>query len=101
MYTSLAASDHDLPAAVPLDILFKKGGSQPPGGTLHQWSSLIGIITAIVGNLLISFALNTQRYAHILIDREYSQSRKVSANGHSIQDQARGYGSNQHEAITE
>jgi magnesium transporter len=35
-----------------------------------NWSSLIGIVTAIVGNILISFALNTQRYAHIKLERE-------------------------------
>lgn len=37
---------------------------------LRQWSSFIGIITAIVGNILISFALNIQRYAHIRLERE-------------------------------
>ncbi|KAF2859395.1 DUF803-domain-containing protein, partial [Piedraia hortae CBS 480.64] len=30
-----------------------------------RWSSLIGIVTAICGNVLISFALNVQRYAHM------------------------------------
>ncbi|KAK3056105.1 hypothetical protein LTS18_011737, partial [Coniosporium uncinatum] len=35
------------------------------------WSSLIGIITAIIGNILISFALNTQRYAHIRLDKQF------------------------------
>lgn len=38
--------------------------------TLREWSSLIGIITAIVGNVLISFALNIQRYAHLRLDRD-------------------------------
>lgn len=38
----------------------------PSGG----WSSLIGITTAIIGNVLISFALNTQRYAHIRLAQE-------------------------------
>ena len=38
--------------------------------TLKGWSSLIGIITAIIGNILISFALNIQRYAHIRLSRE-------------------------------
>lgn len=38
---------------------------------LQKWSSLIGIITALVGNVLISLALNMQRYAHIRIAREY------------------------------
>ncbi|KAJ5908349.1 hypothetical protein N7495_001031 [Penicillium taxi] len=36
-----------------------------------EWSSLIGIVTALVGNVLISVALNIQRYAHIRIAREY------------------------------
>lgn len=35
-----------------------------------SYSSFIGIVTALVGNVLISFALNIQRYAHIRIDRE-------------------------------
>lgn len=38
--------------------------------TLKGWSSIIGIITAIIGNVLISFALNIQRYAHIRLSRE-------------------------------
>ncbi|KAF9694908.1 hypothetical protein EKO04_007015 [Ascochyta lentis] len=42
----------------------------------ENWSSLIGIITAIVGNVLISFALNTQRYAHIKLDREWQEREK-------------------------
>lgn len=37
---------------------------------LQRWSSLIGIITAIIGNILISFALNIQRYAHIRLHEE-------------------------------
>nr|POE56600.1 isoform 2 of nipa-like protein 2 [Quercus suber] len=41
-------------------------GSPAVGG----WSSLIGIVTAIVGNVLISFALNTQRYAHMRLSRD-------------------------------
>ena len=40
------------------------------GPELHSWSSLIGIITAIVGNVLISLALNVTRYAHIRLGRE-------------------------------
>lgn len=43
------------------------------------WSSLIGIITAIVGNILISFALNIQRYAHIRIDHEYKNRKDPRA----------------------
>lgn len=41
-----------------------------PGAALREWSSLIGIVTAIIGNVLISFALNLQRYAHIELERE-------------------------------
>ncbi|KAK6002750.1 hypothetical protein QM012_001500 [Aureobasidium pullulans] len=40
------------------------------------WSSIIGITTAIVGNILISFALNTQRYAHIRLNRQYRQDEE-------------------------
>ncbi|KAI4102201.1 MAG: hypothetical protein LQ339_004725 [Xanthoria mediterranea] len=38
--------------------------------TVREWSSVIGIVTAIVGNVLISFALNIQRYAHLRLGRE-------------------------------
>ncbi|KAF1915449.1 magnesium transporter NIPA-domain-containing protein [Ampelomyces quisqualis] len=58
------------------------------GGYDENWSSLIGIITAIVGNVLISFALNMQRYAHIRLDREWQekerQRKKRSASGTSL-----------------
>ncbi|KAL8926667.1 MAG: hypothetical protein Q9208_002741 [Pyrenodesmia sp. 3 TL-2023] len=37
---------------------------------IREWSSLIGIVTAILGNILISLALNIQRYAHIRLSRE-------------------------------
>ncbi|KAJ5752112.1 hypothetical protein N7520_009029 [Penicillium odoratum] len=40
-------------------------------GDMKKWSSLIGIVTALIGNVLISLALNIQRYAHIRISREY------------------------------
>jgi hypothetical protein len=64
-------------AALPnLDSLtFSDGDSQ-----LQKWSSLIGIVTAIVGNILISFALNIQRYAHIRLDRERSGRKEKSKN---------------------
>ncbi|KXL43264.1 hypothetical protein M433DRAFT_70599, partial [Acidomyces richmondensis BFW] len=39
-------------------------------GTTARWSSVIGIVTAICGNILISFALNTQRYAHLRLSRD-------------------------------
>jgi hypothetical protein len=43
---------------------------------LQRWSSLIGIITAIIGNILISFALNIQRYAHIRLHNEKARQRE-------------------------
>ncbi|KAF9871629.1 duf803 domain membrane protein [Colletotrichum karsti] len=43
---------------------------------LQNWSSLIGIITAIVGNILIALALNVQRYAHIRLHRERVRVRR-------------------------
>ncbi|KAI9807397.1 MAG: hypothetical protein M1833_000142 [Piccolia ochrophora] len=44
--------------------------------SLQSWSSLIGIVTAIIGNVLISFALNVQRYAHVRLSQEYELERK-------------------------
>ncbi|KAJ5099855.1 hypothetical protein N7532_006856 [Penicillium argentinense] len=56
--------------------------SQPPQnshlkieGDTGEWSSLIGIITALAGNVLISLALNIQRYAHLRIAREWEQDK--------------------------
>lgn len=47
------------------------------------WSSLIGIVTAIVGNVLISFALNTQRLAHIRLEREsHGQDPSLEQDSH-------------------
>lgn len=47
--------------------------SSLPDYDSEGWSSLIGIITAIIGNILISFALNMQRYAHIRLEREWQE----------------------------
>lgn len=88
--TSRFGSDPYLPYA--RDSNGGGGGSQ-----LRQWSSFIGIVTAIVGNLLISFALNTQRYAHIRIDREHKEWRKSSMNRRLPS----GYGATQQEEIAE
>ncbi|KAI9762674.1 MAG: hypothetical protein M4579_000292 [Chaenotheca gracillima] len=46
-------------------------------GTLQGWSPIIGIVTAIVGNILISFALNIQRYAHIRLSRESERAESL------------------------
>lgn len=42
------------------------------------WNSLIGILTAIVGNVLISAALNIQRYAHLRIQKAEADSDSES-----------------------
>jgi hypothetical protein len=55
------------------NLLSSNGDSQ-----LQRWSSLIGIVTAIVGNILISFALNIQRYAHIRLHNERSRRKEKS-----------------------
>ena len=62
-------------------------GHGPPGG----WSSLIGIITAIIGNVLISFALNTQRYAHIRLAQE-SDLREERENADQKHNNGTNYG---------
>ena len=54
----------------------RKGGSGDPSEVLQEWSSLIGIITAIVGNILIAIALNVQRYAHTRLQRERIRVRQ-------------------------
>ncbi|RFU26422.1 hypothetical protein B7463_g9904, partial [Scytalidium lignicola] len=63
---------------------------------LQRWSSLIGIVTAICGNILISFALNIQRYAHIRLRRARAQHKeklkalgKASRNGYGTIDTQR------------
>ncbi len=52
-----------------------------PDSSLREWSSLIGIVTAIIGNVLISFALNIQRYAHIRLSRQKSLTKKSNGYG--------------------
>ncbi|KAI1661628.1 DUF803-domain-containing protein [Daldinia decipiens] len=59
------------------------------GSNLGEWSSLIGIITAISGNVLIALALNVQRYSHIQLHRRRVEARerarealKKARNGH-------------------
>ncbi|KAH8148039.1 uncharacterized protein LAJ45_07803 [Morchella importuna] len=45
--------------------------------TLRRWSSFIGIVIAICGNILISLALNIQKYAHIRLEREAEKRRRL------------------------
>ncbi|KAL8818396.1 MAG: hypothetical protein Q9191_007949 [Dirinaria sp. TL-2023a] len=65
---------------------------------LHEWSSFIGIVTAIVGNILISFALNIQRYAHIRLGNE--QHGKEEAYKRARR-HPKGYGTQQQGKIAE
>ena len=96
-------------AAVVLEIYNSSivGGSSSyqdddsPGSRLRQWSSLIGIVTAIVGNILISFALNIQRYAHTRIERELESSRLPLRKGKRKLDEQRIYGTSQAEIAEE
>lgn len=45
---------------------------------LQRWSSFIGILIAIAGNILISLALNIQKYAHTRLSREAARRRRRS-----------------------
>lgn len=65
---------------------------------LREWSSFIGIVTAIVGNILISFALNIQRYAHIRM--EHDRQRR-GEDERRRQSKDRGYGTQQQSQIAE
>lgn len=79
----------------------EKSSAGPPS-QLRQWSSFIGIVTAIVGNILISFALNTQRYAHLRIDREHCADKDSSPSGKKRPNGiTRNYGAAQQEATAE
>ncbi|KAK7751325.1 hypothetical protein SLS62_006731 [Diatrype stigma] len=51
------------------------GDGNHGGSRLGNWSPLIGIVTAIVGNVLIALALNVQRYAHIQLHRRRNEAR--------------------------
>jgi hypothetical protein len=71
-------------------------GSKPGGLTDREWNAFIGIVTAIVGNILISFALNLQRYAHIRLNRDKLRRQKSWASTQTARNKkvppGRGYG---------
>lgn len=81
-------TQYDLPAAV------RDAGSRLPKlPKTEDWSSLIGIVTAICGNVLISIALNTQRYAHIKLNEHYAERQRLLKQAKKRAAQARsGYG---------
>ena len=64
---------------------------------LREWSSVIGIVTAIIGNIVISFALNIQRYAHIRL----SQKQHAGASEQRQNHNGRSYGTQQQANIAE
>ena len=73
------------------DWLSDGGGHGSPEDELQRWSSLIGIITAICGNILIALALNVQRYAHIRVHRRKVQTRERARQArHAASQQGRG-----------
>ncbi|KAK2864991.1 hypothetical protein FQN49_004013 [Arthroderma sp. PD_2] len=73
--SSTAIASSLLQPSLAADDGFILSTGKPDGGhgkdPISEWSSTIGIVTAIVGNVLISLALNIQRYAHVRIEREY------------------------------
>ncbi|KAL4768339.1 magnesium transporter NIPA-domain-containing protein [Aspergillus nidulans var. acristatus] len=70
-FPSLIPSPHPLPTLS--SELGHNHGKEGSGE--YEWSSLIGIITALAGNILISLALNIQRYAHIRIEKEWEHEK--------------------------
>jgi hypothetical protein len=52
---------------------------------LNRWSSFIGIVIAISGNVLISLALNVQKYAHVRLEREAERRRSGRLQARSVQ----------------
>lgn len=75
---TLPSAYYSVPTLAPRPGHDDNGGHKGP---MHEWSSLIGISTALAGNVLISLALNIQRYAHIRIEREWAREKlKEEAN---------------------
>ncbi|KAI1355724.1 magnesium transporter NIPA-domain-containing protein [Xylaria sp. FL0043] len=70
-------------AGSPLSPVTVNGESDHDRGSgMGQWSSLIGIVTAISGNILIALALNVQRYSHIQLQRKRLEALKRAQNNH-------------------
>ncbi|KAK3990585.1 magnesium transporter NIPA-domain-containing protein [Cladorrhinum sp. PSN332] len=91
-----ALSERSWPSWLPS---FSSGNPDDPDGgdeELQNWSSLIGIITAICGNVLIALALNVQRYAHIRLHRHKAavreRARQALKNAQQRQGHAAGIG---------
>jgi len=65
--------------------------------TAGGWSPIIGIVTAIIGNILISLALNTQRYAHIRLSQERQEAEEKRKHDKSRNGRGKSYGTTQAE----
>lgn len=78
----------ETPGLSPVEFATKtiSSSSNHSGLDERQWNALIGIVTAIVGNILISFALNLQRYAHIRINRERAAWELRSKSSRNLSD---------------
>jgi len=68
-----------------------------PGVAGGGWSSIIGIVAAIIGNILISLALNTQRYAHIRLGQERQEAEEKRKTNTSRSGRRKTYGTAQAE----
>jgi magnesium transporter len=75
-YTHAAGSAFGSPRSYSFLDIFRSGKDKSDSQT-GDWSSLIGIVTAIIGNILISIALNTQRYAHIKLNEQYAERQRL------------------------
>jgi len=60
---------------IPRTVVVNDWSGHGDDSSLGEWSSLIGIVTAIVGNILIALALNVQRYSHIQLNRRRLEAR--------------------------
>ena len=86
--------------ASPEDSILDLLTSKPSGGLgSEKWSSFIGIVTAICGNILISFALNTQRYAHIRLEKSRAEQHELKKRRQNRK--TAGYGTQQAEVAEE
>ena len=103
-----------IPSTLPSDstsispLSFLSGGDDDSRTDQQKWSSLIGVTTAIIGNVLISFALNTQRYAHLRLSREreereekHRRARRAEQKMRGSNERVAGYGTQQDDVAEE
>ena len=86
---------------VSIDLRLDHALIRTSDSSLEGWSSIIGIVTAIIGNVLISFALNTQRYAHVRLEQEYNEKRGTLSPDREHSRAGKNYGTTAQESIAE